>query len=248
MQCMKLEGAEEGQRGGWLMEYYDCRLLQNNIKGQEWSEVKELIKISKLEINTIIRSWTRGWKIISERAIKKPFRASIKVITIKGICIFKMPWKINNDCQSEKNDLSSPRDQSALGVKWKAGRGRKKGREWREEDKTKSRSPDPLPACAWPYAARAACGKQTCSCTGGRRSSPRSSHGGTWCAPSEMSSACSPGHSRGRSTVGRRHLAFQVAGLHRGGGGEERGRWREGGMREREGEESGPKGQRINGS
>lgn len=30
-----------------------------------------------------------------------------------------------------------------------------------------------------------------------------------------MSSACSPGRSRGRSTVGRRHLAFQVAGLYR---------------------------------
>lgn len=32
-----------------------------------------------------------------------------------------------------------------------------------------------------------------------------------------MSSACSPGRSRGRSTVGRRHLAFQVAGLQWGG-------------------------------
>ncbi len=45
-----------------------------------------------------------------------------------------------------------------------------------------------------------------------------------------MSNACSPGRSRGRSTVGRRHLAFQVAGLHgrqqeeEGGGGGGRGR------------------------
>lgn len=84
----------------------------------------------------------------------------------------------------------------------------------KEEKKIKSPSPDPSQACVWPYASQAECGKQTCSCTGGRRSSPRSSHGGTWCAPSAMSNACSPGHSRGRSTVGRRHLVFQVAGLH----------------------------------
>lgn len=38
------------------MECHHRRLHQKNIKGQEWSEVKELIKISKLEINTIIRS------------------------------------------------------------------------------------------------------------------------------------------------------------------------------------------------
>lgn len=81
--------------GGWsLMECYDCGLHQKNIKGQEWSEVKELIKISKLEINTIIRSWTRDWKIISGRAIKKPFRASIKVITIKGSASSKCHEKL----------------------------------------------------------------------------------------------------------------------------------------------------------
>lgn len=43
MQCMKLEavcasgavGEEEEEEGGALMECYDCRLHQKNIKGQE---------------------------------------------------------------------------------------------------------------------------------------------------------------------------------------------------------------------
>lgn len=66
----------------------------NSIKGQEWGEVKELIKISKLEINTIIGSWTCECEIISGRAIKKPFRASIKVITIKGSASSKCHEKL----------------------------------------------------------------------------------------------------------------------------------------------------------
>lgn len=52
-------------------------------------------------------------------------------------------------------------------------------RKKKEKKERISPSPDPLQACVWPYAAQAECGKQTCSCTGGRRSSPRSSHGGT---------------------------------------------------------------------
>lgn len=113
MQCMKLEVG--GEVWG-LMEYYDCGLHQKNIKGQEWSEVKELIKISKLEINTIIRSWTWDWKIISERAIKKTFRASIKDITIKGSASSKCHEKLIM-IANQKNDLSSLRDQSTLEIK-----------------------------------------------------------------------------------------------------------------------------------
>lgn len=84
--------------------------------------------------------------------------------------------------------------------------------------------PDLSLACVSPYAARAGCGRQTCSYREGTRSSPRSSRGGTWCAPWGTSGACSPGRSRGRSAVGRRHLEFQVAGLRpgmagKGGGG-----------------------------
>lgn len=88
--------------------------------------------------------------------------------------------------------------------------------------------PDLSLACVSPYAARAGCGRQTCSYREGTRSSPRSSRGGTWCAPWGTSGACSPGRSRGRSAVGRRHLEFQVAGLRPGmagkggGGGEEK--------------------------
>lgn len=54
-----------------------------------------------------------------------------------------------------------------------------------------------------------------------------------------MSGACSPGRSRGRSTVGRRHLAFQVAGLHR-----EMVGWGGGGRRKEE-EEEGKAGQKV---
>lgn len=98
---------EEEEEGGALMECYDCRLHQKNIKGQEWSEVKELIKISKLEIHTIIRSWTRDWKIISGRAIKKPFRASIKVITIKGSASSKCHEKLIMIANQKKWSLFS---------------------------------------------------------------------------------------------------------------------------------------------
>lgn len=84
--------------------------------------------------------------------------------------------------------------------------------------------PDLSLACVSPYAARAGCGRQTCSYREGTRSSPRSSRGGTWCAPWGTSGACSPGRSRGRSAVGRRHLEFQVAGLRPGMAGKEGGR------------------------
>lgn len=208
-------------REGWaLMECHHRRLHQKNIKGQEWSEVKELIKISKLEINTIIRSWTRNWKIISERAIKKPFRASIKVITIKGSASSKCHEKLIMIANQKKLSLFSEGSEHVRTEMKQQREGKQKREGW-----DNCISPDPWPACAWPYAARAGCGKRMCSCRGGRQSSPRSSHGDTWCAPSVMSNACSLGHSRGRSTVGRRHLAFQVAGLYsrqqEGGSGEE---------------------------
>lgn len=87
---------------------------------------------------------------------------------------------------------------------------------YRKESLKTSPPPDLSLACVSPYAARAGCGRQTCSYREGTRSSPRSSRGGTWCAPWGTSGACSPGRSRGRSAVGRRHLEFQVAGLHPG--------------------------------
>lgn len=74
-------------------------------------------------------------------------------------------------------------------------------------------SPDLWQAYVWPYGALAGCGRRRCHCTGDRGSSHRFSHVGTWCAPSERSAACSPGHSRGRSTVGQRHLASSVPDL-----------------------------------
>lgn len=109
---------------------------------------------------------------------------------------------------------------------------------YRKKSLKTSPPPDLSLACVSPYAARAGCGRQTCSYREGTRSSPRSSRGGTWCAPWGTSGACSPGRSRGRSAVGRRHLEFQVAGLHPG-------------MRRETGGEGGkgrPKGQQINGS
>lgn len=94
---------------------------------------------------------------------------------------------------------------------------------YRKKSLKTSPPPDLSLACVSPYAARAGCGRQTCSYREGTRSSPRSSRGGTWCAPWGTSGACSPGRSRGRSAVGRRHLEFQVAGLCPGtSGGEER--------------------------
>lgn len=104
---------------------------------------------------------------------------------------------------------------------------------YRKKSLKTSPPPDLSLACVSPYAARAGCGRQTCSYREGTRSSPRSSRGGTWCAPWGTSGACSPGRSRGRSAVGRRHLEFQVAGLRPGTGRGKRGR---------------PKGQQINGS
>lgn len=91
---------------------------------------------------------------------------------------------------------------------------------YRKKSLKASPPPDLSLACVSPYAAQAGCGRQTCSYREGTRSSPRSSHGGTWCAPWGTSGACSPGRSRGRSAVGRRHLEFQVAGLRPGTGGE----------------------------
>lgn len=91
---------------------------------------------------------------------------------------------------------------------------------YRKKSLKTSPPPDLSLACVSPYAARAGCGRQTCSYREGTRSSPRSSRGGTWCAPWGTSGACSPGRSRGRSAVGRRHLEFQVAGLRPGMGGE----------------------------
>lgn len=91
---------------------------------------------------------------------------------------------------------------------------------YRKKSLKASPPPDLSLACVSPYAARAGCGRQTCSYREGTRSSPRSSRGGTWCAPWGTSGACSPGRSRGRSAVGRRHLEFQVAGLRPGTGGE----------------------------
>lgn len=109
---------------------------------------------------------------------------------------------------------------------------------YRKKSLKTSPPPDLSLACVSPYAARAGCGRRTCSYREGMRSSPRSSRGGTWCAPWGTSGACSPGHSRGRSAVGQRHLEFQVAGLcPRMGGGE--------GKRRKRGR---PKGQWINGS
>lgn len=107
---------------------------------------------------------------------------------------------------------------------------------YRKKSLKTSPPPDLSLACVSPYAARAGCGRQTCSYREGTRSSPRSSRGGTWCAPWGTSGACSPGRSRGRSAVGRRHLEFQVASLRPGMG------WGGGGKRGR------PKGQQINGS
>lgn len=74
-------------------------------------------------------------------------------------------------------------------------------------------SPDLWQAYVWPYGALAVCGRQRCHCTEDRGSSHRFSHVGTWCAPLGRSAACSPGHSRGRSTVGQRHLASSVPDL-----------------------------------
>lgn len=91
---------------------------------------------------------------------------------------------------------------------------------YRKKSLKASPPPDLSLACVSPYAARAGCGRQTCSYREGTRSSPHSSRGGTWCAPWGTSGACSPGRSRGRSAVGRRHLEFQVAGLRPGTGGE----------------------------
>lgn len=137
------------------MECYDCGLHQKNIKGQEWSEVKELIKISKLEINTIIRSWTRDWKIISGRAIKKPFRASIKVITIKGSASSKCHEKLIMIANQKKwspfsegsghirNEMKQGTDRGGGG-----GRRRKEGktgrRGWDEEEEGEKRKKIPL--------------------------------------------------------------------------------------------------------
>lgn len=101
---------------------------------------------------------------------------------------------------ANQNDIFSPREYITL--------------ELREREKQrKCSSPDLVLACVWPYVSPAECGKRTCSCTEGRRSSPRSSRACTWCAPLGKSSACSRGRSRGRSTVGQKHLEFQVAGL-----------------------------------
>lgn len=124
---------------------------------------------------------------------------------------------------ANQNDIFSPREYSALHIELERGTER-------EERERKCGSPDLVLACVWPYVSPAECGKQTCSCTEGRRSSPRFSRAGTWCVPLGKSSVCNPGRSRGRSTVGRKHLEFQVAGLQQ----RERG--------------SGPKGQQLNGS
>lgn len=113
-----------------------------------------------------------------------------------------MPWKINNDCQSKRYLFSKGIQHIRCTVE----------RSERERERKRS-SPDLVLACVWPYVSPAECGKQTCSCTEGRRSSPRSSRAGTWCAPLGKSSVCSLGRSRGRSTVGQKHLEFQVAGL-----------------------------------
>lgn len=123
---------------------------------------------------------------------------------------------------ANQNDIFSLREYSTLDTELEWGG----EREWER----KCGSPDLVLACVWPYVSPAECGNQMCSCTEGRRSSPRFSRAGTWCVPLGKSSVCNPGRSRGRSTVGRKHLEFQVAGLQQ----RERG--------------SGPKGQQINGS